>query len=301
MRDFIIGRATPIITWANPADIFYGTALSATQLNASASVPGSFVYTPAAGTVLNAGAGQTLHVDFTPTDTATYTTASANVTINVLSSNQTISFAALPNKTYGDADFTVSATASSGLLVSFTSSGNCTVTGNTVHLTGAGSCTITAHQAGNSNYNPAPDVARTFTIAPAAPSGPTCNGQAATIYVNAQGRIVGGADNGKVYRGELKGTNGADVIVGTNAKDEIEGKGGNDVICGGNGNDELEGGSGNDKLFGEAGKDELKGDDGNDTLTGGTEADKFNGGSGKDTATDYNRSQGDSKSSVETF
>ena len=45
-------KATPTITWATPADIVYGTALSATQLNATASVPGTFVYTPAAGTVL---------------------------------------------------------------------------------------------------------------------------------------------------------------------------------------------------------------------------------------------------------
>ena len=49
-------KATPVITWPTPADIVYGTALSATQLNATTTVPGTFVYTPAAGTVLNAGA-----------------------------------------------------------------------------------------------------------------------------------------------------------------------------------------------------------------------------------------------------
>ena len=66
-------KATPTITWPTPADITYGTALGATQLNATASVPGTFVYTPAAGTVLNAGRGQTLSVTFTPTDAANYT------------------------------------------------------------------------------------------------------------------------------------------------------------------------------------------------------------------------------------
>ena len=65
--------------WATPADITYGTALSATQLNATANVPGTFVYTPLAGTVLNAGAGQTLSVTFTPTDAANYTTATKTV------------------------------------------------------------------------------------------------------------------------------------------------------------------------------------------------------------------------------
>ena len=69
-----VDKATPTITWANPADITYGTALSATQLDATASVPGTFSYTPASGTVLDAGNGQTLSVSFTPTDITDYTT-----------------------------------------------------------------------------------------------------------------------------------------------------------------------------------------------------------------------------------
>ena len=78
-----IAKATPVITWANPAGITYPAALSATQLNASCGVTGSFAYTPALGTVMNAGASGTLAVQFTPTDTANYNNASANVTINV--------------------------------------------------------------------------------------------------------------------------------------------------------------------------------------------------------------------------
>src|SRR6185437_2532952 len=71
--------------WANPAGISYGTVLSATQLNATASVPGTFVYSPAAGTVLPAGNGQTLSVSFTPTDATNYNSVpSTTVTINVL-------------------------------------------------------------------------------------------------------------------------------------------------------------------------------------------------------------------------
>src|SRR5437899_844593 len=54
-----------------------------TQLNATAEMGGNFVYTPASGTVLNAGNGQTLHVDFTPTDTTGYNNASKDVTIDV--------------------------------------------------------------------------------------------------------------------------------------------------------------------------------------------------------------------------
>ena len=78
--------------------------------------------------------------------------------------SQTISFAALGDKVFGDADFTVSATASSGLMVGFTASGSCAVSGSTVHLTGVGSCTITASQAGDSNYDPATPVSQTFGI-----------------------------------------------------------------------------------------------------------------------------------------
>jgi uncharacterized repeat protein (TIGR01451 family) len=79
--------------------------------------------------------------------------------------NQTITFGALANKNFGDPDFGVSASATSGLVVSFTASGSCTVTGSTVHITSAGSCTITAKQAGDSSFNAATDVPQSFNIA----------------------------------------------------------------------------------------------------------------------------------------
>jgi hypothetical protein len=86
----VIGQATPTITWAAPANFTAGTPLSATQLDATASfdgtaLPGVFTYTPAAGTVLAAGAGQTLMVSFTPTDDTDFKTVTASVPINVLS------------------------------------------------------------------------------------------------------------------------------------------------------------------------------------------------------------------------
>src|SRR4029077_4671082 len=96
-------KATPVITWVTPADITYGTALSATQLNATASVPGSFVYSPIAGTVLNAGAAHTLSVTFTPTDAANYTGATATTTITVLKASTTITWPAPVDITYGTA------------------------------------------------------------------------------------------------------------------------------------------------------------------------------------------------------
>ena len=96
---------------------------------------------------------------------ATYAPApDVSRTFTIARASQTISFGPLADKTFGDPDFAVSATASSGLAVSFAAAGNCTVSGNTVHLTSAGSCTITASQAGNANYQPAANVPRTFTI-----------------------------------------------------------------------------------------------------------------------------------------
>ena len=85
------GTAVPAtITWSNPSPITYGTALSGTQLNATANTPGTFVYSPPTGTVLNAGNGRVLSVTFTPTDTANYSAATATVTIDVLKAPLTI-------------------------------------------------------------------------------------------------------------------------------------------------------------------------------------------------------------------
>lgn len=251
-KTLTVNKATPVITWSNPADITYGTALSSTQLNATASVPGTLTYTPASVSQLNAGNNQTLRVEFTPTDTNNYNSTFKEVYLNVLrktltvmaedktrafgaanptftytmtgfvgndtqqsattgqpalsttadetsavgdyiitaaigdlasdnytfafvhgkliveKANQTITFAALSDRTFGDTDFTVSATASSSLTVSFAASGQCSISGTTVHLTGAGTCTITALQAGNANFGAAPDVQQSFQIAQAA-------------------------------------------------------------------------------------------------------------------------------------
>jgi len=95
-----VNQATPVVTWNTPAAITYGTTLSATQLNATASVPGSFVYSPAAGTLLTAGT-HTLGVTFTPTDNTDYATASATSSIVVNQATPTVTWAAPAAITYG--------------------------------------------------------------------------------------------------------------------------------------------------------------------------------------------------------
>ncbi len=86
-------------------------------------------------------------------------------------SAQTITFtsSAPSNAVYLGPSYNVSATASSGLPVTFTVSGTCTVSGSTVAMTGgAGTCTVYANQSGSSAYQPAPQVQQTFSIGKAA-------------------------------------------------------------------------------------------------------------------------------------
>jgi Flp pilus assembly CpaE family ATPase len=79
----VVAEPTPaVINWPSPSTIYYGTPLSAAQLNASASVPGTFDYAPAAGNVLAPGK-YTLSVIFTPADADKYAPADASVTLVV--------------------------------------------------------------------------------------------------------------------------------------------------------------------------------------------------------------------------
>jgi len=79
---------------------------------------------------------------------------------------QTITFGALPVKTFGDANFALSGTSSSGLTVNYSSSNTAvaTISGSTVTIVGAGTTDITASQPGNSSYVPAANVIRTLTV-----------------------------------------------------------------------------------------------------------------------------------------
>src|SRR6202034_407107 len=95
-----VTQAAPVITWSNPASIVYGTALSATQLNATASVPGTLVYTPAAGTIPAAGT-DTLSVTFTPTDTTSYSSVTTTVQIVVTQASSTVTWPTPASIVYG--------------------------------------------------------------------------------------------------------------------------------------------------------------------------------------------------------
>ncbi len=80
--------------------------------------------------------------------------------------NQTITFGALASKTFGDAPFALTGTASSGLTLTYASSNTAvaTVSGSTVTIVGAGTTNITASQAGDTDYNAAANVIQGLSV-----------------------------------------------------------------------------------------------------------------------------------------
>jgi hypothetical protein len=109
----------------------------------------------------------TCTIQATQAGNATYAAATpVNQSFQVTQGTQTIAFGALSTTAFGSAPFTVSATASSGLPVSFSSQTTsvCTVAGANVTLVAAGTCTIQATQAGNANYAAATPVNQSFQV-----------------------------------------------------------------------------------------------------------------------------------------
>jgi len=139
--------------------------------------------------------------------------------------NQTITFGSLSAKNYGDANFNLTATASSGLAVSYTSSNTAvaTVSGNTVTIVGAGSTIITASQAGGDNngttYNPAVNVQQTLTINP---KTLTLNGAIAAnkVYDGTNSATITGTLNGVVGSDDVNYV-GNGVFASTNVSNGI--------------------------------------------------------------------------------
>ena len=170
-NDLTVGRADQTISFGALADKVFGDPDFSVSATASSGLTVSFAASGncsiSGSTVHLTGAGSCTVTASQAGDTNYNAAPDVPQAFSIAKADQTISFGPLANKTFGDPDFGVSATASSGLVVSFAASGNCSISGSTVHLTGAGSCTITASQAGDANYNAAPDVPQAFSIAKA--------------------------------------------------------------------------------------------------------------------------------------
>jgi len=159
----VIDKATPALTWNNPAAIAYGTALSATQLNASASVAGSFAYSPASGTVLGAGT-HALDTTFTPTDTANYNSASTSASITVSKADPILTWNNPAAIVYGTALSATQLNASSNVAGSFAYS----PAAGAVLSAGTHALDMTFTPTDTANYNPA-STSASITVSKADP------------------------------------------------------------------------------------------------------------------------------------
>jgi hypothetical protein len=164
-----VAKYTAIATYAivaSSSNVSMGTVTGSASYPTGASV--SVVATPLSGYRF---------VNWTESGTevstsATYTFAASVVrtlvaNFAISTSDQTISFSALPNKTVGDADFAPGATATSGLAVSYASSNTAvaTIVNGNIHIVGAGTSTITASQAGDASHNAATNATQLLTVA----------------------------------------------------------------------------------------------------------------------------------------
>ena len=157
----------PAMTAVTYGDADFDAGASASSgLTITYSSGNTDVATIAGGLIHITGAGTAVITASQSGDENYYAADDVQQTLTVNKASQTISFDALSSYTFGDPDFELAATASSGLTVSF--SGNddevATVSGTAVHITGGGSVVITASQAGNDNYLAADDITRTLVV-----------------------------------------------------------------------------------------------------------------------------------------
>lgn len=165
------GAVAPVINWATPAAIQYGTELSSSQLNATATsggttVDGTFAYSPDMGTMLPAGS-QSLSVIFTPSDTADFKPATGSTTVAVNQASQAITFVGLTSPVaYGVNPISLSASggASNNPIVFTLVSGPGSINGTTLTITAAGTVVVAANQAGNTDYTAAPQKTQSVVV-----------------------------------------------------------------------------------------------------------------------------------------
>ncbi len=176
------------LTWSTPASITYGTALSSAQLNATvtgnggAAIAGTYTYTPASGTVLDAGT-QTLNVTFTPNDSAQYSVKSGSVTLTVnqalttltlatsaasVTSGTSVTFTATVSATAGTPAGSVNFLDGSTLLGTSALNAQGVASFSTNALT-VGVHAITASYGGDTNYAVSSSAALSQTVAAATP------------------------------------------------------------------------------------------------------------------------------------
>jgi hypothetical protein len=172
------------ISFTNPSAMTVGDADQTLTVSASSSLAVSLstadasictivsgkAHAVAAGTC-SITAAQAGDSSYSPATSVTKTFTVSAISAPSLSA-QTISFTNPAAMTVGDADQSLTVSASSGLTVTVTTADAsiCTIVSGKAHAVAAGTCSITAAQAGDSSYSPATSVTKTFTVSAAAPS-----------------------------------------------------------------------------------------------------------------------------------
>ncbi len=167
-----ITQATQTISFGALTAVNFGganfnlTATASSGLTVTYTSSNPAVATVSGNTVTIVGVGTTTITASQAGNASVAPATDVTQTLAVNQATQTISFAALPNKLLTDVPFALTATASSGLTVSYTSSNTAvaTVSGNTVTIVGLGSTIITASQSGNANYAAATSVNQTQVV-----------------------------------------------------------------------------------------------------------------------------------------
>jgi alpha-tubulin suppressor-like RCC1 family protein len=173
-------KTNQTITFAAIANTALGTPLTLTGITATSGLTvamtsatttictvSGFAVTLVAQGTCTLRANQTGNASF---NAAPQVSRSFTVLAAPVKTNQTITFAAVPNTALGTPLTLTGITATSGLAVLMTSSttGTCTISGFTVTLSATGTCTLLANQAGNASFNAAPQVSQSFTVLAAA-------------------------------------------------------------------------------------------------------------------------------------
>ncbi|MGD0733385.1 MAG: hypothetical protein ABR956_19130, partial [Terracidiphilus sp.] len=171
-HNVVVNQASQTINFTAPTSpVTYGASPITLSATATSGLAVSFAVTSGPGTISGnmltiTGVG-TVAVAASQTGNANYTAATP-VTQNVVVNQapQTINFTAPASPvTYPVSPITLSATATSGLTVSFTvTSGPGSVSGNTLTITGTGTVVVTASQAGNADYSAAPQVPQSIVV-----------------------------------------------------------------------------------------------------------------------------------------
>ncbi len=171
-QSFQVTQGAQTITFGALTNQAFGTAPFAVSGTASSGLTVSFASTTStictvSGATVTLVAVGTCTIQATQAGNTNWASATpVNQSFQVTQASQTITFGALANQAFGTAPFAVSATAASGLTVSFasTTSTTCTVSGSTVTLVAVGTCTIQATQAGSTNWVAAIAVNQSFQV-----------------------------------------------------------------------------------------------------------------------------------------